>query len=180
MLISACSGTGVVATSDPDRKLAQAQELQSSGRIAQSRQLVLEAAELYEAEGDQRGLAAAYRQMGFLIKIYGEDTILASSAPAQSKMDTATADSSIAYFERALAIQQQIGDHDMVSHLRFNIGANYAVSGRVPEACEAFERSRAAYQAEKRQRPEHDPVLPEGIESFDAFIDQAKEEAGCA
>lgn len=179
VFLSACSGVGVVATSDPDRKLLQAEEMTSSGRIGQARRLMGEAAELYIAEGDQKGLAEAYRQTAFLIRIYGDGAILAPPNPQATTLDIVTADQSNGYFERAVAIQESLNDYGLVSHLKYNIGVNYAFSGRGPEACSAFDESLAAFMTEKRRRPEHDPELPPGIASFEDFIDQAKREADC-
>ncbi|TQV79258.1 hypothetical protein [Denitrobaculum tricleocarpae] len=180
MMLSACSGVGVVATSDPNKKLAQAEDMQSSGRIAKARQLMSEAAELFSAEKDQEGVAEAYRRTAFLIRIYGDGTILGRQNTEERKLDVTTADKSSAYFERARAIQQELEDYALVSHLEYNIGVNYALSNRTREACSAFDRSLTAYRAEKTRRPEHDPELPPGIASFEAFIDQARLEAGCA
>ncbi len=180
MMLSACSGVGVVATSDPNKKLAQAQEMQSSGRIAKARQLMNEAAELFAAQKNQEGVAEAYRRTAFLIRIYGDGTILGQENTGERKLDVTTADKSNAYFERARVIQQELGDYALVSHLEYNIGVNYALSNRTQEACSTFDRSLTAYRAEKKRRPEHDPELPPGIVNFEAFIDQARLEAGCA
>lgn len=179
MILSACAGQGVLATSDPNKKLSQAIDLINSGRIAHARQLTSEAADIFAAQGDQKGQAAAHRQMAFLIRVYGEDAILGQANPAARKLDITTADKSNSYFERALAIHQKLKDHAMVSHLEYNIGVNYAMSDRTPQACTAFDRSLSAYKAEKRSRPEHDPALPPGVATFDAFISQAKLEAAC-
>ena len=179
VFLTACSGVGVVATSDPERKLAQAEEMISSGRIGQARRLMDEAAELYTASGDQMGLAEAYRQTAFLIRIYGEGALLAPPNPQVTTLDTVTADKSNGFFERAVAIQRSLNDYGLVSHLKYNIGVNYALSDRPREACSSFDESLAAFATEKRRRPEHDPQLPPGIASFEEFIDQAKMEAGC-
>ncbi len=181
MLLSACSGAGVVATSDPDKKLAQATQLENSGRIARARQVTREAADIFAEQGDKKGLAAAYRQMAFLIRLHGEDAILASSEAGvgENQLDIDRADKSTDYFQRALVIQQELEDYALVSHLQFNIGVNYALSKRPHQACTAFDQSLAAYNSEKTRRPEHDPELPPGVTSFDDFIRQAKQEASC-
>lgn len=117
--------------------------------------------------------------MAFLIRSYGQDAILVSSGSTLTTLDVATADKSTEYFERAQVIHQELEDYDLVSHLQFNIGVNFALSDRSPRACSAFDQSLAAYKAEKKRRPEHDPALPSGITSFDDFITKAKLEARC-
>lgn len=181
MLLSACSGAGVATTSDPNKKLLQAKELETTGRISRARQVTREAADIFTEQGDKKGLAAAYRQMGFLIRLHGEDAILASSTAGTgaNELDTDRADKSTDYFQRALIIQQELQDYALVSHLQFNIGVNYALSKRPLQACTAFDQSLKAYKTEKTRRPEHDPELPSGITSFEDFITQAKQEASC-
>lgn len=165
--------------SDPNKKLTQATQLENSGRIARARQLTSEAIDVFSAQGDKKGLAAAYRQMAFLIRIHGEDAILGRPDAEVDKLEVARADKSTGYFERAIVIHEELEDYALISHLQFNIGVNFALSNRSRQACNAFDESLAAYKTEKKRRPEHDPELPSGISSFDEFIKQAKQEANC-
>ena len=179
LFVTACSGVGIVATSDPYKKLAQAEELTSSGRIFRARQLLDEAAATFMNTGDDKGLAETYRRTAFLIRTHGEDTILGPASANSLQLSVARADESNLYFERAQAIQKQLKDYALVSHLSYNIGLNYALSARPEQACRSFNNSYAAYEAEKARRPEYDPAVPQGINGFKAFIAQVKQEAGC-
>lgn len=179
LLLTACSGFGTVATSDPYEKLAQAKSLEAEGRIALARRLIEESAAIFEESGDLEGLAEAYRRTAFLIRIHGEDTILSSGAAAPTGLDTGRADSSTAYFERAAAIERQLGNHDRLSNLHYNIGINYALSDRAAEACAAFDRSLTAHLEGRARHPDREPVLPGGIASFEELIAKVKQEAGC-
>ena len=178
LMLAACSGVGVVATADPYKKLAQAKHLESTGRISRARQLTAEAAADFEENGDLAGLSEAYRQTAFLIRMYSEDTILArGSGPAE--LDTKRADASTAHFEKAIAIEDQLGNYGNLSNLHYNIGVNYALTARPAQACAAFDRSLAAQREGKRRQPDRKPILPSGFTSFEDLIGQAKQEAGC-
>ena len=71
LALTACAGVGIVTTADPYEKLAQAKHLESAGRISRARQVAADAAAEFEEKGDSKGLSEAYRQIAFLIQVYG-------------------------------------------------------------------------------------------------------------
>ncbi|HIP79734.1 MAG TPA: hypothetical protein EYH07_14880 [Kiloniellaceae bacterium] len=142
--------------------------------------MAADAAAEFEEKGDLKGLSQAYRQIAFLIQVYGEDTILAGdggSGPAE--LSTERADASTAYLEKAVAIEEQLGNDGILTSLHYSVGVNYALSARPAQACAAFDRSLAAYREAKRRQPGREATLPPGFATFEELIGQAKQEAGC-
>jgi hypothetical protein len=67
-LLPGCAGVGVFASSDPFRKLNDAEVLfEREDRPLIAERLIFEAMEIYQARGDCRGLGASYREYGDLL-----------------------------------------------------------------------------------------------------------------
>lgn len=182
LILSGCSALGVVETSDPYQKLAQAEQLKQTGRIGVARRLILEAAEIFEQQGDAIGLAEAYRSYGFLLRMYGEDVITDLDVSASTRTATnydRRMDKSIEYFQKSLRLYKRNDQHDRIANLHYNIGVSHHFAGRLDQACFAFDTSLEAHRASMRIDPGRDVVLPSGVESFAELINRAKEEIGC-
>lgn len=182
LALAGCAAMGVVETSDPYRKLAQAERLMGAGRIGVARRLILESMEMFERQGNPDGLAEAYRSYGFLLRQYGDDVVLdldVSRSAREASNDDGRIDKSIAYFQKSLAIAKDKGWHDKMANLHYNIAVNHHFAGRLDQACLAFSASLEAYQDAQRTHPGRAVELPDGVASFAALIDRAKKEIGC-
>lgn len=177
LVLSGCSAIGVVATADPYKKLAQAEQLKQAGRIGVARRLILEAEEIFEQQGNSMGLAEVYRSYGFLIRMYEEDVITdldvsgTSRAPENDDSDDKRMDKSIEYFQKSLAIVKENKRYDKAANLHYSIGVSHHFAGRLDEACLAFDTSLEAHRKSNRINPGQDVVLPSGVESFAELID---------
>lgn len=69
-LLMGCAAAGVPETSDPYVKLDQAAEKDRQGRIAIEERLLEDAVRMFRADGDELGLAEAYRQYALLLRQY--------------------------------------------------------------------------------------------------------------
>lgn len=82
VLLSGCSAVGVVASSDPHVKIAQAEEMQREGRYARARQLLDGALEIFQRQNDEEGVGEVYRAYGFYYRAgMPEGVVRAVSSP---------------------------------------------------------------------------------------------------
>ena len=177
-----CTAAGVLETDDPYKKLAQAEEAERTGRIAISQRLLLEAIEIFEKGDDYPGLAEAYRRYGFLLRIYGEETVIdrdPSSRSLETTNEDGRQDKAIAYFEYSLRVSETHGLYGLVTNLHYVIGQTQFFAGRQKEACLSFDASLAAYRTAAEKFPDREVELPSGFSSYQEFIAVSKEEIGC-
>lgn len=186
LFLAACSAVGVPATSDPARKVQQAAVLyDQQDRPLPAERLLREAIQIYSANGDQAGLAEAYRQYGFFFRsqavenwahIYVPHGFLDKSATFETRYAK-----SIEYFQRTANIFSALGpDYDAaLSNVYFNMGTTYHLAGNDGDACSMLEKSRETNRRAHQAHPERQTVLPEGISSFDELIDKTESQIHC-
>jgi hypothetical protein len=124
--------------------------------------LILEAIDIYQRRGDERGLAQAYRLYGFYLRGYGHD---------QTK--------AIQYLERSAAIGIKNGDDDLLADVYLNAGGSYEAVGNGAAACAAYDQSVAAYQRNAAAHPDAEIRHPKGYRSLGELIDARRSAAGC-
>ena len=182
LAVSGCSAAGVPETSDPYGKLAQAEQLEQAGRIDAARRHIFQAIEIFEREGDDRGLAQAYRSYAYLVRVNGVDTVLRFAPPDPSQTPTnadGRMDISIEYFQKSLAIAEAYGQQGLVTNLHYNIGVSHYYAGRLNEACLSFDRSLASYRKSVEIKPDLVVNIPPGVKDFPELIGRAKNGAEC-
>ena len=183
LALSACAAPGVVETDDPYRKLAQARQVEDLGRLAVAKRLIFEAMGIFEERRDDLGLAEAYRQYGFFVRVNGEEAVIrldsASPDPAPTNED-GRMDKSIEYFRKALGIVEAQGDLGLVTNLHYHIGVSHHYAGRSRAACRSLDESLSSYRKSKEVRPDLAVDLPEFVKDYPELIDRAKAEFKCA
>ena len=183
LAVSGCSAAGVPATKDPYRKLAQAEQLEQAGRIDAARRHIFEAIEIFEQQGDDRGLAQAYRYYAFFVRMNGEDVVLRLAPRDPNETPTnedGRMDISIEYFQKSLAIAEANEQQGLISNLHYNIGGSHYFAGRLGEACLSFERSLVSYRKSVEIKPDLVVNVPSGVKDFPELIDRAKQKAECS
>jgi tetratricopeptide (TPR) repeat protein len=184
LLLSGCTAMGVPETDDPAEKLRQANSLyDQQGRPFPAEKLIQEAIEIYQARGDDLGLAEAYRQYGFFFRseTVGNNAALYAS---QGFLDpTATVENryqkSAEYFGRAGQLFEAAGQFDSLSNTQLNEGFTYHFMNQTKLACAAFDRSLESQRRAERTQSGGAPSLPQGFTSFDSYIEAVRQEAGC-
>ena len=180
LAVSACAAPGVVETDDPYRKLAQARQLEDSGRLAVAKRLIFEAMEIFEERRDDLGLAEAYRQYGFFVRVNGEEAVIRlDSATPDPTNEDGRMDKSIEYFRKAFGIVEAQGDLGLVTNLHYHIGVSHHYAGRSGAACKSLDESLSTYRKSKEIRPDLTVDLPEFVKDYPELIDRAKAEFKC-
>src|SRR5207253_7111162 len=122
-----CAAIGVPATTDPARKLRDATALfDRQDRPLPAERLIREALEVYQRNGDQLGVAEAYRTYGFFFrarsvggkwsKFYRDNGFLDRSAAFDARYIN-----SIEYFEMARAIYSAHQRFDALTNVVLNM-----------------------------------------------------------
>lgn len=127
-VLSGCAGVGYLATSDPNKKLAQADQMMSQGRCGLAELTIGDAMKTFLEEKNQKGIADAHLMYGLLYK-YGD----CHYGPPIAHDDTYQ--KAIDNFEQARNIYESIGDRlGVVNSLSSMAEANYMAGAR-DKAC---------------------------------------------
>ena len=99
IILTGCAAFGVVETSDPDVKLNDAENLLiDQDRPLPAEKLIYEAIEIYQKQGNSRGLGNAYRTYG--------DLLQSPSLTKWGSKNTRFHDESVTYENRAAKSQE--------------------------------------------------------------------------
>jgi tetratricopeptide (TPR) repeat protein len=180
-----CAAFGVPATTDPAGKLRDATALfDRQDRPLPAERLIREALELYQKNGDQLGVAEAYRTYGFFFrsssvngkwsKFYRDNGFLDRSAT----FDTLYI-KSIEYFEMARAIYSAHQRLDALTNVDLNMGFTYELMGDPQAACQAFDRSRQDHTEMLRRNPGA-RIEMQGFSTYEQFLAPHRQRAGCS
>jgi tetratricopeptide (TPR) repeat protein len=179
--LSACAGVGVIETSNPREKVAQAGHLIDTGRAGLARRLLNEAVEIYQRDkNDPAGLAEAYRQYAFLARVGGatEGVILIRQPVPVFVPDGL--ELSDTYFQRALATFTEANRLDMATNVLMQLSNNAYFRKDIPQACVYLDKAVETNRVWQTQNPGARIELPKGMTTFGELIATMKKETGCA
>ncbi|MGE5768290.1 MAG: hypothetical protein ACM35H_13965, partial [Bacteroidota bacterium] len=142
LFVAGCAATGVPKTDDPAQKLRDATMLyDQQERPLPAEKLIQEAIEIYQARGDNLGLAEAYRQYGFFFRsetvgnnaaLYASQGFLEPTATIENRYQK-----SAEYFRRAGELFEDEGRFDNLSNAQLNEGFTYHFMNERALACDA-------------------------------------------
>jgi tetratricopeptide (TPR) repeat protein len=146
-ILSGCAAMGVPATSDPARKLGDANALLELQRPFPAEKLIIESIQIYKEQNNEKGLAEAYRAYGTFFrstavgespwrKSYEERGFLDKSAKFESRYSK-----SIEYYMLADNIYERLDFLERRSNVHLNMGITYELAGDLPSACKAYSES---------------------------------------
>lgn len=165
LMLCSCAAVGVVASSDPWKKLDDAEDLYlSQGRPLPAERLIQEAIAIFQEQGDTRGLGSSYREYADLLKsaavvkwekVYRRDGFLEKSVTYDTRQDKATEfyKISLQYYLSAELQLRQANKLDLLTNVYFNIAYVHAALGHRKEECEALDRTVETYGENKRLNP---------------------------
>ncbi|MES1982088.1 MAG: hypothetical protein V4443_06390 [Pseudomonadota bacterium] len=178
LLLVGCAGVGIVATSDPDRKLRDAEHLWvKQDRPLPAERLISEAIEIYQKRGDLRSQGAAYRQYGNLLL---SKSLTKWGFPNMSFHDQTVPgvtfenrrDKALEYFGKALEVYQKYEQvplaakqYDDLTNLYYVMAWTYNGLNDHDNTCKYFDKSLGAYAENIRLNPTVRPFSP-GFNSF--------------
>lgn len=172
-----CSAAGVVESSDPATKLAQARQLLQLDRGVPAERLVREAMQTYTAREDAGGLAGAQVAYGLLLV----DPAYRSHEKIwrlRGDYDSSSA-SAINYINSALALYAKIDDVEGERSATFQLGRLYADSGEANKACESYEKSVRFHHLARARFPGHDYYVASGTKSYEETVKIFKDRVPC-
>jgi tetratricopeptide (TPR) repeat protein len=189
-ILSACTGIGIVASSDPLVELNDAEYLfMRENRPLPAERLIQEAMAIYQKRDDAHGLGSsnreygdflqsqtvinwevAYRRNGFLDRSITFDNRLKKAADFYAK--------ALQYYRIAETRELAAGEYDHLTNTYFNMGLSNSALNEKRQACVDFDRSLQAYGENMRRNP---AAQPQGSKAGDVphTIAAAKMRASC-
>jgi hypothetical protein len=182
---AACAAFGVPATSAPATKLRDATALfDQQDRPLPAERMIREAMDLYQAAGDEVGVAEACRTYGFFFRSpsvaakwsnhYRENGFFDRSATFDTRYAR-----SVEYFERARRIYAARQQFDALKNVDLSVGFTLELMGDRQAACQAFDRSRQDNAEWARHNPGAKIELPRGFRTYEEFLATHKQRVGC-
>lgn len=181
IFILGCAAMGVPLTTNPQIKIRYAYSLiHEQNRPFPAESLIWEAIEIYKVRGDNYGLAQAYRAYGYFlisgaVSNWGYRSFKDKTVTFDNRLDKA-----IGYWNKAVELFEKVNNYDAVSNMYFEIGNLYYVNyGNKNKACDCFSKSIEAHKRFTKDNPCQKIILPEGVNSFEEYIQKSKEKVGC-
>lgn len=184
-ILAGCSAVGVVASSDPHQKLADANALVDQNRPLPAERLIVETLTICQSTADQLCFADAYRSYGLFFMSptlggqwathYSTNGFLDRTATYDARYEKANE-----YFEKSRAIYAQAGKFDVVTNINLNRGFAYEMAANKASACGAYSESLAASQENLRLQPGAVIRVPEKYGTFENYIAIQKKRVGCS
>lgn len=162
LLLSAiigCTGVGFVATSDPNKKLAQANALMDQDRALLAEDVIKQALEIFQKDGDELGMADAYHTYGNLYKHTSYHVTWAAKFKELGTYD-GTYMKSISNYEKAIKLFEKNNEETGVVKCLVGIGNAYAGRGENEKECKYYKEALSRYQSAKKEgRLNREPVI---------------------
>ncbi|MDE2184581.1 MAG: hypothetical protein KGJ78_16295 [Alphaproteobacteria bacterium] len=181
--IVGCEGVGVVASSDPYVKLAQADDLLNhEGRVMQASRQLDEAIPIFEQKGDKAGLAKAYRLYGILARVGGtkdDPVILWLHRDEPIHPVAEELDNSDGYLKKALLLAKETNQLYLVANIEFLLGNNEVLRGKPLLACPYYDRTITDFAEAKKAQPKTELEAMPGVATPEQGFALAKKQAGC-
>lgn len=183
-LISGCSAVGVVYSSNPYNKLANASSLLEQDRATAAERLIVEALAICEKTTNPACFAAAYRGYGMF---FADPALMGQSRPhfAEHGFIEATASLSnryvkaIEYLEQSRDLYSQLSRYDALSNVYLQMGFIHEGTHNRASACAAYDASLQAQTENRHQNPSARVILPKRYGSFEDYITVQKNKAQC-
>ena len=190
MTLSACTGIGIVASSDPLVKLNDAEHLfMRENRPLPAERLIQEATAIYLKSDDAHGLGNANREYGDFLQsqavinwgvAYRRNGFLNRSITFDNRLEKAAEFYAMALDHYGSAEKKELaaGEYDHLTNTYFNMGLSNAALDEKRQACVDFDRSLQAYEENMRRNP---GAQPQGSNAGDVphTITAAKKRSGC-
>ena len=190
LLLAGCSAMGVMATSDPEVKLRDAANLYINlDRPLPAESLIFQAIEIYQKQGNLRGLGNAYRAYGSLLfspsmTKWGKGGIFGVNFRDPSVNYENRKEKAAEYWQMALDAYQKYEPqplksktYDDLTNLYYVMAWTYNGLKDHNNSCKYFNKSLAAYAENIRLNPSAKPLSP-GFNSFPEEVAHYKKELG--
>ena len=146
LFLIGCTAIHVPSTDDPNKKIKDALDLVlKQERPIPAEKLLHEAIEIFQKNGDSKGLAAAYRAYGVFFQskavndmkeAYEGNGFLDKSVNFSDRYTKA-----LEYFDKAESISEKAQDYNLLSNIAYNKAVNYQTTGDSANACQSHKAS---------------------------------------
>ncbi|MES1982642.1 MAG: hypothetical protein V4443_09205 [Pseudomonadota bacterium] len=185
-----CAGVGVVASSDPLRKLTDAEYLYTrQDRPLIAERLIREAMVIYQERDDPHGLGNAYRGYADLLlspsvtgkwqKFYREHGFQDKSVTFENRKDKASEYylKALEFYARAESRLREANRFDALTNVYLNMAWSWHRLDDRAKSCAFYDKALEAYTENIKRNPEAKPYSPVG--SVPELIEAQKKWAGC-
>lgn len=172
---SGCAGIGVATTSDPLKKLNDAEDLfVSQGRPLLAETLIREAMVIYQERGDSQGLGHANREYADLLlsptvagkwsKYYRENGFQDKTVTFDNRAEKAAEyyAKAIEHYARAVDQVRKNNRYDSLTNVYYNTAESYIRLNDRANACRYYKETLGAYEESIRRNPSVKPYSPTG------------------
>ncbi|NBF03416.1 hypothetical protein GV819_14070 [Pseudomonas sp. Fl5BN2] len=185
LLVSGCAVVGVMESSDPRQKQANAEAMLEQNRPRAAELLIEQSLQLCRRSGQALCFADGYRAYGRFLMSSTLDgqwkTDFEQNGFREPQVSYANRyDKALEYFQRSRALYVQEGRFDGASNVSLQRGFIYEMQADTSSACNAYDQSQQDQAQNQSLKPQAKVTLPERYESFAQYIDQQKRRAGCA
>jgi len=145
-----CAGVGLVATSDPIKKLMQAEYLMQEDRALLAELTVKDAIKIFNENNDELGLADAYHTFG---NLYKHPSYHGRWKPHFEKAGTYDGSymKSIYNYEKAMKLFKKHNIGNGVTKCLVGIGNVYGIKGDTKKECEYYDKALDYYWQSKKE-----------------------------
>lgn len=149
LLCSGCTGVGLVATSDPGKKLQQAYALIAQDRAVLAEDVIRQAMSIYKERNDKLGMAEAYHAYG---NLYMSKSYHDKNAETFKKLGTydGTYQNSINNFKQAIKLFESSKSEVGVVKSMVGIGNAYIEKKEPSKACKYYVQALSRYNTDKK------------------------------
>lgn len=182
--LSGCAGIGIIATSDPYQKLADARHLFTyENRPLPAERLIKEAITICKEKADRKCLAESYQTYGFFFRsqsiemwetVYRRDGFLDRTATFDTRLEK-----SLEYLRKSIPMLSELKMYDALTNAYLNVGLVNERLRRIEEACKAYAKSLDANRKNLEANPRAEVIVPEAYANYPEYLDEQTRRAGC-
>ncbi len=192
LLLVGCAGVGIVASSDPETKLSDANYLfKNENRPIPAERLIREAIDIYQERNDTRGLGNAYREYGELLKsdsierwetVYRRDGFFDRSVTYENRYAKSAeyVTKALEYYSQAEKSFSDSKTYDALSNVYFWMAWSWYLLNDHEKSCVYFDKSKDAYDQNMTLNPNAKPYASPDYGTVPKELEAAKRYVGCS
>jgi tetratricopeptide (TPR) repeat protein len=176
-----CAGIGLMATSNPDKKIQQAYQMMNRDRALMAEDLIRQAMDIYEKEDNTLGIAEAYHTYGLL---YKDRVYHGKSAATFKKFGRydGTYMKSVNNFLKAKEYYEKAHNEVGVVKSLTGAGSAYILRNEDIKACQYYKEALSRYRAGKKDgRIKEEPIIfDKRFKNLGQIIEAFLKQEGCS
>lgn len=178
--MTGCTAVGIPYTSNPDKKLRYAETLfNNEDRPLPAQDSIMEAIDKYEMNGDEAGLANAYRTYAFFLQSPTVGRWSKMSFEDKTVTHENRYSKAVEYWEKAINLYDRNDMYNLSADCYFQLEKLYSIAfNDVDRACYYNQKSRESISRFRVDNP-NTKLRASGYGSFEEMLNSAREQLGC-